>query len=85
MITMGIRIACFVAMAFVGGPLRWLLLAGAAFLPGIAVLLANAVDKRGQTGPVVHAPVVDRPALEQTLPTDRTDQDAAGPTIIDLD
>ncbi len=43
---MGIRVACFVAMIFVPGLWRLLLLAGAAFLPGIAVILANAVDLR---------------------------------------
>lgn len=45
-ITMAIRTACFVAMAFVPGVGRWILLAGACFLPGIAVILGNAVDQR---------------------------------------
>lgn len=60
--TMGIRVLCFVGMALIGGPWRWVLLAGAAFLPGIAVLLANAIDKRGQITPVVHHTPY-RPAL----------------------
>ncbi len=38
--------ACFIAMIFVPGLWRLVLLAGAAFLPGIAVILANAVDLR---------------------------------------
>lgn len=61
-LTMGVRVACFVAMAFVTGPLRWVLLAGAAFLPGIAVLFANAIDLRSRSTPVVHSPE-HRPSL----------------------
>lgn len=43
-ITMAIRTACFVSMIFVSGPLRWVFLAGAVFLPYIAVVLANQAD-----------------------------------------
>lgn len=75
--TMGIRIACFVAMAFVGGWGRWALLLAAAFLPGIAVLLANAIDKRGQLTVVI--PETD-PHHQLTA---HTAEDA--PTIIDHD
>lgn len=50
-ITMGIRVACFVAMIFVPGVWRWVCLAGAAFLPAIAVLLANNVDHRPMPTP----------------------------------
>lgn len=58
---MGIRTACFVAMIFVSGPFRWVLLAGAVFLPYIAVLFANQADTKTKsvviegTGPS-HAP-----------------------------
>lgn len=45
-ITMAIRTACFVSMIFVSGPLRWVLLAGAIFLPYIAVVLANQANTR---------------------------------------
>lgn len=43
-ITMGIRTACFLAMLLVSGPMRWVLLAGAVFLPYLAVLFANQAD-----------------------------------------
>lgn len=48
-ITMGIRTACFLGMIFVPGPFRWVLLAGAVFLPYIAVILANQANTRGPT------------------------------------
>lgn len=45
LITMGFRTACFVGMIFVPGGWKLVLLAGAALLPGIAVLFANAEDR----------------------------------------
>jgi type III secretory pathway component EscV len=45
-IAMTFRLACFVGMAFVGGWLRWTLLAFAVFLPYVAVVLANQSDQR---------------------------------------
>lgn len=46
LITMGFRVACFIGAYFAPGPWRWVLLAAAAILPGIAVVLANAVDEK---------------------------------------
>jgi hypothetical protein len=51
-ITMGIRTACFISMIFVPGPLRWVLLAAAVFLPYLAVVLANQANTRTKVGPV---------------------------------
>lgn len=45
-ITMGIRTACFVAFLFVPGWWKVVTLLAAAFLPMIAVLLANNSDHR---------------------------------------
>lgn len=45
-ITMAIRTACFISMIFVPGPMRWVLLAGAVFLPYIAVVFANQADTK---------------------------------------
>src|SRR5919112_1264616 len=45
-VAMAFRLACFIGMAFVGGWLRWTLLAFAVFLPYIAVVLANQSDQR---------------------------------------
>lgn len=55
LITMAIRTACFVLMVVVDGWLRWVFLAGAAFLPYVAVVLANARTPRtpGTVTPVV--------------------------------
>lgn len=49
-ITMSIRVIAFAAAIFVPNPWRWVLIAAAAILPGIAVLLANAVDLRTHKG-----------------------------------
>jgi predicted tellurium resistance membrane protein TerC len=42
LITMGIRTACFLALIFVDGVWQWVCIAGAVFLPYIAVVMANA-------------------------------------------
>lgn len=42
LITMAIRTACFVALIFVEGVWQWVCIAGAVFLPYIAVVMANA-------------------------------------------
>lgn len=46
-ITMAFRTACFLAMIWVEGPLRWVLFACAVFLPYMAVLAANQAKRRG--------------------------------------
>lgn len=46
-ISMTLRTVCFIAAVLVGpGWLRWVLIAGAVFLPYVAVVLANAGDTR---------------------------------------
>ncbi len=46
LITMGIRIVCFILAIVFQGWLRWAFVAGATILPYIAVVLANAVGPR---------------------------------------
>ncbi|WP_084634836.1 DUF3099 domain-containing protein [Propionicicella superfundia] len=46
LITMGVRVACFALAVAIDGWLQWVFLLGAAVLPAVAVLLANAVDLR---------------------------------------
>ena len=46
LITMMIRVVCFVLAVVFEGPARWVFVAGAAILPYIAVVLANAVGPR---------------------------------------
>ncbi|MBK7272538.1 MAG: DUF3099 domain-containing protein [Actinomycetales bacterium] len=46
LITMAIRVLCFVLAVVFEGWLRWVFVAGAAVLPYIAVVLANAVGPR---------------------------------------
>jgi Protein of unknown function (DUF3099) len=47
-ITMAFRTACFIAMVFVDGPLRWVLFACAVILPYVAVVAANQAKLRGR-------------------------------------
>ncbi len=61
--SMGLRTVCFVLAIVTTGPLRWALVAGAVFLPYIAVVLANATDRRTSAGPPSF-PRDDAPLLE---------------------
>jgi len=45
---MSIRTVCFVLFVVVDHPMRWVFVIGAVFLPYIAVVLANAVDRSGE-------------------------------------
>ena len=51
LLSMGIRTVCFVLAIVTTGPLRWILVAAAVFLPYVAVVLANATDRRRSPGP----------------------------------
>jgi hypothetical protein len=51
LISMAIRTACVVLVFVVPGPARWLFGLAAVFLPYVAVLFANATDRRPGTGP----------------------------------
>ncbi|WP_060930011.1 DUF3099 domain-containing protein [Granulicoccus phenolivorans] len=72
-ITMSIRVVAFAAAIFIPNPWRWVLIAAAAILPGIAVLLANAVDLRTNKGTTesaqAAAPAAVRPELEAPAET----------------
>lgn len=50
-ISMAIRTACFIGAVVASGPLRWVLIAGAVFLPYTSVILANAGVRRRGAGP----------------------------------
>lgn len=62
-ITMAFRMACFISIFFVHGWLRWVVLAGAVFLPFIAVLFANQVDSKSITTPIQHGEPSAAPQL----------------------
>lgn len=85
LILMFFRVVCIVTMFAVPGFWRWVLLAGAAFLPGIAVFIANNMDQRTtkvvardterkalppSTDPVVPGEVVDE-ATQDAADNDR--------------
>jgi hypothetical protein len=63
MLSMGIRTLCFVAAVAVGdGWLRWVLVAGAFFLPYVAVVMANSASPRVE-GTSPEGPGLTRPEL----------------------
>jgi hypothetical protein len=64
---MAVRTICFVLAVVSTGPLRWSFVAAAVFLPYVAVVLANATDRRGGYGPEAFM-VPDRPLLEAAPP-----------------
>lgn len=45
--SMSLRTVCFIAAVITTGVWRWIFLAGAAFLPYFAVIIANAGRERG--------------------------------------
>lgn len=45
LIAMGFRVLCFIAMIFVPGVFRWILLGCAVLLPYLAVVLANSANR----------------------------------------
>jgi hypothetical protein len=63
LMSMGIRTVCFVLAIVVSGPVRWILVAAAIFLPYVAVVLANATDRRRSPGPASFA-ADDIPTIE---------------------
>jgi hypothetical protein len=78
LMSMGIRTLCFVGAFFAGGVLRWVLVAAAVFLPYVAVVIANAADRREVAGPASFMSS-DRPMLEAG-PGDRAAEGEAGPS-----
>ena len=77
-ITMAFRTACFVAMIFVDGPMRWVLFACAVTLPYIAVIAANQAKSRGRGGKVEPAEPAPRPELTTGDQTDLIHGSVAG-------
>ncbi len=58
LISMAIRTVCFLAAVIASGWLRWVFLAGAVFLPYIAVVMANAGRENDDfAGPAPVSPV----------------------------
>ena len=62
LLTMGVRVACFLGGVVSPHPWNWVLFIGAAVIPPIAVMLANAVDLRRPVEPA-ESERVDRAAL----------------------
>ena len=63
LISMAVRVACFLGGVASPSPWNWVLFVGAAVIPPIAVMLANAVDLRHPHETADEAPPV-RPELE---------------------
>lgn len=71
LVSMTVRVVCFGAAVAVGpGVLRWVLMAGAVFLPYVAVVMANAVDLRSEDqslGRVITDPQLEGPGDRPSL------------------
>ncbi len=79
LITMGFRIACFIAVIFVPNNVARLgLIAAAAVLPAFAVLIANAVDQRTGKTPPIEA---GAPEPHKALPKDASGDIVDGEVI----
>lgn len=65
-ISMAIRTICFVLAVIFSGPMRWVFLTGAVFLPYIAVVYANVPAKR--TGQSLSPFAARRTALDPPAP-----------------
>lgn len=63
LISMAVRVVCFLGGCFTPYPWSWILFAGAAVIPPVAVLLANAIDQRTDPGPPGEETPADRRAL----------------------
>ncbi|MGI8577824.1 MAG: DUF3099 domain-containing protein [Nocardioidaceae bacterium] len=72
LISMGIRTACFVLAVLTPSPYRWFFVAGALFLPYVAVVLANTSDRREVIGPPRYQ-AVGHPQLEAAAPRSEED------------
>jgi len=79
MITMGIRMACIIAMVLITpyGWYTWVLAVGAVFLPYIAVVIANVGQDTRRT-------VAENPERALTDPASRDSPPAAAPTVIQI-
>lgn len=63
-ISMSVRTVCFLLAVLLTGPLRWVMLAGALFLPYIAVVIANAGREPTSDPPPPAVPPVAHRAIE---------------------
>ena len=74
MISMGIRVICLLLAVVVGpGVLRWVALAGAVFLPYVAVVMANAVETRSDDFALPDLPGDRELTAPPEPPSDRVD------------
>jgi hypothetical protein len=62
LVSMGVRTACFVGAVIASGVVRWVLVAAAFVLPYIAVVMANASERRRVARPASFS-AEDRPLL----------------------
>lgn len=67
LLSMVVRTACFIGFVVVDHPIRWVFLAGAVFLPYIAVVIGNAAIRQAGDGPSPYDqehPELDAPSQE---------------------
>lgn len=77
LISMSIRTVCFIAVLFTHGWMQWAFIAGAVFLPYLAVIAANAGRENDDfaTDPVAPASHTELPAYSTRIITDDESRD----------
>lgn len=82
LLSMALRTACVIGAVVVGpGPLRWLLIAGAVFLPYVAVVMANISirpSRDADLDPVAHQ-YGELPPVDPVDPATRTHPSTKSP------
>jgi len=74
-VAMSIRLACLLLFFFIPGWPRWLFVAGAVFLPWIAVIIANGGSDRSEASDALldQAPLAELPSAESVAERDNVD------------
>jgi len=74
-VAMSIRLACLLLFFFIPGWPRWLFVAGAVFLPWIAVIIANGGSDQVKASDALldQAPLAELPSAESIAERDKVD------------
>ena len=68
LIGMSLRTVSFIGATIVSGPMRWVLIAGAVFLPYFAVVIANAGRERMLVDPINGVTALSNRAISSHTP-----------------
>jgi hypothetical protein len=81
LVSMGIRTVCVVGAVVCPSPWRWILVAGAVFLPYFAVVAANVSDGRDEPAPPEFVPEQHVQITSGSNPTPADDHHVNNPRV----